>query len=379
MRSTKRRSEIQADTAAFDNWVVREVPRLIAKRNEERRQFEEKLRLRELALRQRMQTLDGLRQMNAVEFETAVGSLYLADGWEVFITPQSGDRGIDLVIIKDGKKFAVQCKKHKATVSEPMVREFYGSFVGRFTGGIFVTTSSYSRACCEWARKRKKKLTLVNGETLASLMAITQAASGGRVRALVRASRITSKMAHKLQGSDFLKQWYHATSVNPANWPSTAIYLRHAASIIEEKYVPVWELVQSSCPEELDNMTAVQREDMGLINPWCLLAGHSLEVMMKGLIIGNAPSHYEPGQNGWKQLTNTHDLLCLSEWAALGELTQEERNLMDVLRRQVVWEAKYPTPKREHEMDSTIPNPLSWRSTFQTLFDKMNARYQSLL
>jgi restriction system protein len=144
---------------------------LIAKRNEERRRQEEEFRLRELAMQQRMQTLDGLRQMDPTEFEKAVGSLYLAQGWGVFVTPRSGDRGIDLVLIKESRKIAVQCKKYKATVSERLVREFYGSFVGHFAGGVFVTTSSYSPACVEWAKKRKSRLTLVNGETLASLMA----------------------------------------------------------------------------------------------------------------------------------------------------------------------------------------------------------------
>jgi len=167
----KRLAAIRNDTAAFEHWIVREVPRLLAERREAERLRAEENRLRELALQQQMQTLAGLREMNPEEFEKAVGSLCLVQGWQVFLTPGSGDRGIDLVLLKGNKKVAVQCKKYKGTVSERLVREFYGSFVGGFTKGVFYTTSSYSRTCHAWAQERKSLLTLVDGKRLAELMA----------------------------------------------------------------------------------------------------------------------------------------------------------------------------------------------------------------
>jgi restriction system protein len=107
--------------------------------------------------------------MTPTNFEKVVGSLYLSLGWRVFITPGSGDRGIDLVIVKNSQKSAVQCKRYKRVVGEPVVREFYGSFVGIFDSGIFVTSSAFSDVCKKWAAQRKA-LTLVDGEGLAKLM-----------------------------------------------------------------------------------------------------------------------------------------------------------------------------------------------------------------
>ena len=48
------------------------------------------------------------------------------------------------------------------------VRDFYGSFVGTFTRGVFVTSSGYSQATRDWA-KEHEGLELVDGQELAKL------------------------------------------------------------------------------------------------------------------------------------------------------------------------------------------------------------------
>jgi len=116
-----------------------------------------------------MQTVAGLQAMSPTQFEKAVGSLYVAKAWEVFCTPESGDRGIDLVLRKGKQKVAVQCKRYRKVVSERVIREFYGSFVGGFNRGILITTSDFSHRACDWASARKN-ISLVNGELLADWM-----------------------------------------------------------------------------------------------------------------------------------------------------------------------------------------------------------------
>lgn len=120
-------------------------------------------------LRRETKTLSGLKRIKPENFEFVIGSLFLADDYEMFITPRSGDRGIDLVGTKQNKKTAFQCKRYKNVVPECMVREFYGSFVGNFDNGIFVTSSTSSPAARDWAKQRKG-LRLINGEELAKLM-----------------------------------------------------------------------------------------------------------------------------------------------------------------------------------------------------------------
>lgn len=48
------------------------------------------------------------------------------------------------------------------------VRDFYGSFVGTYTRGVFVTSSEFSQATRKWAEERHG-LELVNGQHLAKL------------------------------------------------------------------------------------------------------------------------------------------------------------------------------------------------------------------
>lgn len=141
----------------------------IAQEEKQRTELEAKRKEESDPLRREAKTLSGLKRIKPENFEFAVGSLFLADDYEMFITPRSGDRGIDLVGTKQNKKTAFQCKRYKNVVPERMVREFYGSFVGNFDNGIFVTSSTFSPAARNWAKQRKG-LRLINGEEFAKLM-----------------------------------------------------------------------------------------------------------------------------------------------------------------------------------------------------------------
>lgn len=144
---------------------------IFAQKEKQRAEWEVKRKEEESErLRRETKTLSGLKRIKPENFEFAVGSLFLARGYEVFITPRSGDRGIDLVTTQQNKKTAIQCKRYnKNIIPGHMVREFYGSFVGNFDNGIFVTSSTFSPAARDWAKQRKG-LRLINGEELAKLM-----------------------------------------------------------------------------------------------------------------------------------------------------------------------------------------------------------------
>ncbi len=159
---------------AFDNFL-KQVPKLRAEQarlaEEERQRIalqvkaqQEELRL----LKRQARTAVGLKRMKPTNFELAVASLYSKLGYKVYVTPTSGDKGIDLVAVKDKERIAVQCKRYKRLVPVSQVRDFYGSFVGTYTRGIFVTSSAFSRATQDWTEERQG-LQLLDGQQLAKL------------------------------------------------------------------------------------------------------------------------------------------------------------------------------------------------------------------
>jgi restriction system protein len=170
----KQRKEVEKATKKFDRFL-KKVPQLRAEQerlaDEERQKaaLEAKARQEELRLlKKQATTAAGLKRMKPTNFELAVASLYLKLGYNVYLTPTSSDRGIDLVAIKDKERIAVQCKRYKRTVPVSQVRDFYGSFVGTYNRGVFVTSSTFSEATREWAEERQG-LELVNGQQLAKL------------------------------------------------------------------------------------------------------------------------------------------------------------------------------------------------------------------
>jgi len=168
-REIAERSEL-----AFDDFL-RKVPEIkvekarLAEEERQRAELEEKKRQEELILlKKQARTVAGLKRMNPTNFELAVASLYLTLGYKVYVTPASGDQGIDLVAVKDKERIAVQCKRYERLVPVGQVRDFYGAFVGTYTRGVFVTSSVFSRATRNWTAERQG-LELVDGQQLAKL------------------------------------------------------------------------------------------------------------------------------------------------------------------------------------------------------------------
>ena len=92
------------------------------------------------------QKVDQLYHLTPREFEEWTESLFKAlDFQNVVLTPQSGDKGLDLIAEKDGKKIAVQCKKFKGVVGTPIIQAFAGALqTADIDKGYFITTGTYS-------------------------------------------------------------------------------------------------------------------------------------------------------------------------------------------------------------------------------------------
>lgn len=92
------------------------------------------------------QKVEQLYHLTPREFEEWTESLFKSLGFQnVVLTPQSGDKGLDLIAEKDGNKIAVQCKKFKGVVGSPVIQAFAGALqTAEIDKGYFITTGSYS-------------------------------------------------------------------------------------------------------------------------------------------------------------------------------------------------------------------------------------------
>ena len=87
-----------------------------------------------------------LFELNPREFEEYITDLFKLLGYEkVTLTPQMNDKGIDILMEKNGKRYGVQCKRHKGIIGSPAIQSFLGAMQHAQTShGFFVTTSSFS-------------------------------------------------------------------------------------------------------------------------------------------------------------------------------------------------------------------------------------------
>lgn len=60
------------------------------------------------------------------EFEEEVAKVFRLNGYTATVTPKTGDGGADLILYKDDKKYAVQCKHWRSEVPVSCMRELKG-------------------------------------------------------------------------------------------------------------------------------------------------------------------------------------------------------------------------------------------------------------
>jgi restriction system protein len=88
-----------------------------------------------------------IRGMKPNEFEDYVATLFQKLGYTIEITGGPHDRGIDIVVEKNGIKHYIQCKKFiTSVVSASEVRDFYGAIVDHLAHGkaYFITTNKFT-------------------------------------------------------------------------------------------------------------------------------------------------------------------------------------------------------------------------------------------
>ena len=127
--------------------------------------------------------LDQIQKCSPAFFERLVVELLVKMGYggsvpeveRALVTGRSGDEGIDGVIKEDKLGLSavyVQAKRWKGTVGTPEIDRFVGALDDKGSKGVFITTSDFSKDAWERAKRIRepKRVVLVNGEMLASLM-----------------------------------------------------------------------------------------------------------------------------------------------------------------------------------------------------------------
>jgi len=124
--------------------------------------------------------LERIKRASPVFFERLVIDLLVAMGYggsrrdAASAVGGSGDDGIDGIIKEDrlGLDFVyVQAKRWENPVSRPIVQAFAGSLEGqRARKGVLITTSSFTREAQDYVKRIEKRIVLIDGEQLASLM-----------------------------------------------------------------------------------------------------------------------------------------------------------------------------------------------------------------
>ncbi len=67
--------------------------------------------------------------LSGSQFEQELAGLYKRMGYEVVLTPSSGDKGIDIILKRDNHTTIVQCKATKRPVGPAVARELYGTLI----------------------------------------------------------------------------------------------------------------------------------------------------------------------------------------------------------------------------------------------------------
>jgi restriction system protein len=115
-------------------------------------------------------TLSDLRALSPSEFEELVADTYRAFGHRADVVGAQGDHGVDVLVhASNGEEWAVQCKRWRGDVGEPVVRDFYGAMQHlQVARGAIITSSRFTQQAIEWAKG--KPIYLYDGEALLQIL-----------------------------------------------------------------------------------------------------------------------------------------------------------------------------------------------------------------
>jgi len=93
-------------------------------------------------------------KMEGHEFEQFTADLLRKLGYErVEVTPGSGDQGVDVIAVKNGKRYAIQCKRYSQKLGNKPVQEVYaGKAIYGCSVAVVLTNNYFTDGAKEAAR-----------------------------------------------------------------------------------------------------------------------------------------------------------------------------------------------------------------------------------
>ena len=93
--------------------------------------------------------------LDGYSFERATAEVLNKHQFNAFVTPGSGDGGVDIQVTRNGLKGVVQCKAHMARVGPHVVRDLYGVIHHlRADFGIIVSLGGFSKGAVDFRRDK---------------------------------------------------------------------------------------------------------------------------------------------------------------------------------------------------------------------------------
>lgn len=112
----------------------------------------------------KVQTLIDIDRLNPNLFEATIAALYIKQGFEVFLTPYSNDKGVDVVVLKNGENYLIQAKQTKSLVGNEAIQEictakkYYEDKFKEQFNLLTITNNDYSSSAVILAKSNDIKL-----------------------------------------------------------------------------------------------------------------------------------------------------------------------------------------------------------------------------
>jgi hypothetical protein len=174
---------------------------------------------------QKARTVAFLQQLDPMVFQQLVWQVYRGLGWRVEETPFGRDGGVDGFATRGAERLALQCKRYRADVGEPVVRDLYGAYLhSKATGAVLITTGAISGPAREFAAG--KRIRLYEGSEFISLIEQAKLTAGLVPDSFVLPPEATPRSSRKsrrgcpLCGGDVtLKQGRYGAFYGCCRWP----------------------------------------------------------------------------------------------------------------------------------------------------------------
>ena len=126
----------------------------------------------------KIQTITDIDRLNPNLFEATIAAIYNRQGFEVYLTPYSNDKGVDVVVLKNGENYLIQAKQTKSPVGRGAVQEictaktYYEEKFKEHFNLLAITNNEYSSLALMLAKSNN--IQLINRKQLERLINITE-------------------------------------------------------------------------------------------------------------------------------------------------------------------------------------------------------------